>query len=103
MGFIYPAKDYEDYLKAIDEKYSTTTISDTEIVWNLFPVYREELSAIATVYCYFDRKTFGEQYVDQYLPHKAKKISAIRNQSKVGSETYTNHLNDEKLKYNTVW
>ena len=103
MGFIYPAKDYEDYLKAIGAKDDTTSISDTEIIWNLFPVYKEELSAIATVYCYFDRSVFSNVAVDQYLPHKAGSINAIRNESKAGSETYTDRLNDPTLKYDAVW
>ncbi len=101
MGFIYPAADYADYLRAINAKNDTDTISDKEIIWNLFPVYKEELSAIATVYCYFDRKTFGDKYVDQYLPHNAGSISAIRNKEKP-DDTYTERLNDPTLNYKDV-
>ena len=112
MGFIYPAQDYEDYLKAIGAKASNATISPTEIVWNLFPVYKEELSAIATVYCYFGREAFESTNVDQYLAHKSKDVGSIRNTTKEGSvystgdptgDKYRNRLNDPKLNYNNYW
>ena len=113
MGFIYPAKDYEDYARAIGIK---DTFNDNTILWNLFPVFKEELSAIATVYCYFDRtdNRFDENNVDKYLAHKVKDISSIRNMQKEGDvydgtkqdptgDAYRAHLNDPALGYSNVW
>lgn len=102
MGFIYPAKDYKAYAKAI--KPNLAEPNDNEIYWNLFPVYKEELSAIATVYCYFNRtdESHSNMFVDQYLAHKAGSIANIRNMEKKGS-TYDKELNDPDLRYNNYW
>lgn len=97
MGFIYPALNYESYARAIGAISSSTTISGNTIIWNLFPVRKEELSAIATIYCYFDRKNFSSTYVDQYLPHK-QSMGNIRYQEKS-----TNIYNDPNLNYTGVW
>ncbi len=111
MGFIYPAADYADYLKAIGAKNDTDTISDQEIIWNLFPVYKEELSAIATVYCYFDRQFFEGTNTDKYLPHKATSIDNIRYKTKSSAtqnvdgknDNYLDRLNDPNLGYRNYW
>ena len=100
MGFIYPADDYRDYYNAAFNQ--TTTGNSSEIFWNLFPVYKQELSAIATVYCYFDRTNttkFSSDYVDSYLPHDVG-LNEIRNESK---GTTSPDYNDPALTYTTVW
>lgn len=121
MGFIYPAQDYADYIceAGLKSGYSLSAdsitkckkdIKDTDIVWNLFPVYKEELSAIATVYCYFNRTAiadadkieFEDKYVDKYLPHQAGSMGAIRNKTKP-DDAYTKRLNDPTLNYDAVW
>lgn len=100
MGFIYPADDYRDYYNAAFNQ--TTTGNSSEIFWNLFPVYKQELSAIATVYCYFDRTNttkFSSDYVDSYLPHDVG-LNEIRNESKGATSP---DYNDPALIYTTVW
>ncbi len=54
MGYIYPVAQYSDF---ISEKYGSID-DEGGIIWNLFPVYNSELSAIVTVYCYFNREAF---------------------------------------------
>lgn len=100
MGFIYPADDYREYYNAAFKQ--TTTSNSSEIFWNLFPVYKQELSAIATVYCYFDRTNttkFSSKYVDSYLPHDVG-LNEIRNESKGATSP---DYNDPALTYTTVW
>lgn len=103
MGFIYPADDYREYYNAAFGQ--STTNNSSEIFWNLFPVYKQELSAIATVYCYFDRSNatanFNNAYVDDYLPHEVD-IENIRNENKSGASNKDN-LNDSLLPYNSLW
>ena len=99
MGFIYPAQTYEAYAKAIGAIASGTTVNSNMIIWNLFPVRKEELSAIATIYCYFDRGNFSSTYVDQYLPHATTTMGNIRYQEKGTTPTY----NDPNLNYTGVW
>ncbi len=99
MGFIYPAQQYNSYTGG-------HYVAD-DIIWNLFPVYQQELSAIATIYCYFDRKNFNEKYVDHYLPHEAK-VGSIRygesspksGKLKLNDPTLSN---DPTLRYDTMW
>lgn len=126
MGFIYPADDYRLYYNEailkktncegkINQTCSQAEIdagtcdsckkNPSEILWNLFPVYKQELSAITTVYCYFDRtntSNFNENYVDNYLPHAIDKIGDIRNQDKTNASN-RGKLNDPALQYNTLW
>lgn len=103
MGFIYPADDYREYYNAAFGQ--STTNNSSEIFWNLFPVYKQELSAIATVYCYFDRSNatanFNNAYVDDYLPHEVD-IGNIRNENKSDASNKDN-LNDSLLPYNSLW
>lgn len=126
MGFIYPADDYRAYYNAarrgkicsdteLNTPCSCENSSDknckcanpcntysSEILWNLFPVYKQELSAIATVYCYFDRTNttkFSSDYVDSYLPHDVS-LNEIRNESKGATSP---DYNDPALTYTTVW
>lgn len=103
MGFIYPADNYREYYNAAFGQ--STTNNSSEIFWNLFPVYKQELSAIATVYCYFDRSNatanFNNAYVDDYLPHEVD-IGNIRNENKSGASNKDN-LNDSLLPYNSLW
>ena len=129
MGFIYPADDYRAYYNAARRgKICTDTELNTpcpcenssdknckcanpcnkyssEILWNLFPVYKQELSAIATVYCYFDRTNanagFNKAYVDDYLPHEVK-LGELRNEDKSDASNKKN-LNDILLPYNSLW
>lgn len=71
MGFIYRPSQYQQLLS--DLGYS---VSSTDIYWNVFPVYAQDLAAVTNVYCYFDRHpltsgssrswTWGSSPVYQY-------------------------------------
>ena len=105
MGFIYPAKDYANYAEAAGKMSSTDasgTLND-KVIWNLFPVHEGELSAIATIYCYFDREDgrFSDNYVDRYLPHKVS-LDKIRDQTKPSDGSSPNY-DDPNLNYNAPW
>ncbi len=52
MGFMYPYTYYKKYMDDLGLGLS----GNDAIAWNLFPVFRKQLEAYATVYCYFDRK-----------------------------------------------
>lgn len=65
MGFMYPYTYYKKYMDDLGLGLS----GNDAIAWNLFPVFRKQLEAYATVYCYFDRKgglgtTFDSNLVD---------------------------------------
>lgn len=106
MGFMYP---YTYYKKYMDEVVPGLSGNDA-IAWNLFPVFRKQLEAYATVYCYFDRKgglgtTFSSDIVDttydQLTNFRAPQSGkAISNGTESG---YTNRLNDPNLKYTEPW
>ena len=99
MGFIYPALQYEKYARAIGAISSGTSVGSNTIIWNLFPVRKEELSAIATIYCYFDRSNFTGNYVDPYMPHKITTMGNFRKTEKPDGPNY----NDPNLNYTGVW
>ena len=101
MGFIYPAQTYAEYASAIGKL--TKTPGPNTIIWNLFPVRKEELSAIATIYCYFDRYAFNDKYVDRYLPHE-QEMGKIRHHDKPNKDEYDDLYNDPNLSYKgAVW
>ncbi|MBE6444439.1 MAG: hypothetical protein E7019_00055 [Alphaproteobacteria bacterium] len=101
MGFLYNGSDYEEYLGAVGQNAADF---EDKIVWNLFPVYNQEMTAIANVYCYFERRSMSDpdwewntNYVDNY-----DQISNFR----LGFERdndYSDRLNDPALGYDEVW
>ncbi len=58
MGFVYPAAYYSDLLTNMGY-----TIDEDQIHWNVFPVYAGDMAAVATVYCIFDRKGAGTDWI----------------------------------------
>ena len=104
MGFIYPYLTYKDYITKAGLTPDKVVNEDTAVLWNLFPVYKGELSAIATIYCYFDREAVKGPYVDSYLPHKAESLGEIRDTEKPnygnGKEIF---YDDPNLNYNAPW
>ncbi len=104
MGFIYPYLTYKDYITKAGLAPDKVVNEDTAVLWNLFPVYKGELSAIATIYCYFDREAVKGPYVDPYLPHKAESLGEIRDTEKPnygnGKEIF---YDDPNLDYNAPW
>lgn len=102
LGFIYPYVYYEDYINANKHRLQFphgNINKDMVVIWNLFPMYRKELEAYATVYCYFDRKdtTYDNRYVDPY-----DQIGSYR-QGYGKDPTYEKRLNDPTLKYTDPW
>ena len=71
MGFVYRPTQYRQLLEDLGQ-----TTSTTDIYWNVFPVYAQDMAAVANVYCYFDRHpltsgtsrkwTWGNSPVYQY-------------------------------------
>ena len=107
MGFIYPYNYYKDFLS---ENAGFVNFrddqDDTRVYWNLYPVYKKELEAYATVYCYFDRNArdaagndlYSDDYVDKY-----DQLNSPRNSYDKGDTDYTKRLNDPALNYNDPW
>lgn len=96
MGFMYPYSYYKDYLGHLG--LTPAGANDKTIVWNLFPVFKQQLEAYATVYCYFDRSSFKNEYVGDYDQLTNKRAVYTK-----GNATFTNRLNDETLPYTDPW
>lgn len=107
MGFMYPYTYYKQYM---DDLHLGLSGNDA-IAWNLFPVFRKQLEAYATVYCYFDRKGgLGTKFDANLVDTTYDQLSNFRNpmSGKAASSTgndsgYTNRLNDPNLKYTEPW
>ena len=105
MGFLYYADEYEEYLKAVSNKFSDLA---GKVVWNLFPVYNEEMTAIADVYCYFERRSLSNPSWGwkNTLVHNYDQMTNFRKgfdkESRDGDD-YVDRLNDPALKYNDPW
>ncbi len=100
MGFLYYGDQYSEYLQGVGASgYSG------KVIWNLFPVYNEEMSAIANVYCYFERDnttsyprwTWERNYIGTY-----DQLNSFRSGYEKDSG-YTNRLNDPTLGYTEAW
>ncbi len=98
MGFMYPYSYYKDYLTHLGIGHGSVA-EDKAIIWNLFPVFKQQLEAYATVYCYFDRTNFNTTYVGDYDQLLNKR--AVYN--KANTSSYTTRLNDPKLNYTDPW
>lgn len=99
MGFLYYGDQYADYLA----KVKPGTSFSGKVIWNLFPVYNEEMSAIANVYCYFERDnvagqwTWKREYIGDY-----DQLNSFRSGYEKDSN-YKNRLNDPALSYTEAW
>ena len=103
MGFLYYANDYQEYLKSLGQNLKDV------VIWNLFPVYNEEMTAIANVYCYFERRDMDNpdwkwktHLVDGGSSGYDQLTNFRRGYNKNNSD-YTDRLNDPVLKYDEVW
>lgn len=98
MGFLYYGDQYSEYL----DKVGFSGYKN-KVIWNLFPVYNEEMSAIANVYCYFERDnvsgrwTWNRDYIGTY-----DQLNSFRSGYEKDS-SYKNRLNDPALEYNEAW
>ena len=105
MGFLYRSNDYEDYLRKI-EKWGTTAgkVGANKIIWNLFPVYKEELTAISEVYCYFERRKEFNAWNKALVDTTYDQLTSFRGDNKKDDTNgYVTRLNDTKLKYTDPW
>ena len=101
MGFLYSGSMYQEYLSALGTNTSTT---NGKIVWNLFPVYYQELSAVADTYCYFERDTAYVGWQNSNLIDTSyDQILHYRSGYNAKPSGYVNRLNDPNLKYKDPW
>lgn len=102
MGFLYHGTDYHDYLAGVGGGNL-----DGKIVWNLFPVYNEELTAIANVYCYFERRAVsGEtfRWNSDLVDTGYNQLTNFRTlTSDKDGGSYQKRLDDPALGYNEPW
>ncbi|MBO5442483.1 MAG: hypothetical protein J6A33_01695 [Alphaproteobacteria bacterium] len=98
MGFMYPFSYYKDYATHLGFSHGSVA-EDRAIIWNLFPVFKQQLEAYATVYCYFDRDSFNDAYVSDYDQLVNKRTPY----NKADTGGYVGRLNDPKLPYTDPW
>ena len=115
MGFVYRPTQYRQLLEDLGQSISTT-----DIYWNIFPVYAQDMAAIANVYCYFDRHplttgnsrkwTWGSSPVYQYDQLNNYRLgydkgaSGDANAWGTGkSEDDGSYINDPTLGYDDAW
>lgn len=113
LGFIYPHNYYKDFLAGMGSgKSGFETINDdanSKVYWNLYPVYKKELEAYATVYCYFARKgkdnsgNSVEIYDPSYVDVNYDQLKNARTYYDKGNTDYKKRLNDPALKYTDPW
>ena len=108
MGFLYYGDNYEKWLKKVSpgENYSG------KVVWNLFPVYNQEMAAIANVYCYFERRDMKTAPIWKWNPKFVDggdsgsgydQLTNFRSGFLKDNTEYNERLNDPALGYDEVW
>ena len=108
MGFLYYGDNYEKWLKKVSpgENYSG------KVVWNLFPVYNQEMAAIANVYCYFERRDMKTAPVWKWNTELVDggdsgsgydQLTNFRSGFLKNNTEYNKRLNDPALGYKEVW
>ena len=104
MGFLYYAQDYKEYLTELGQG---SLASQNVVVWNLFPVYNEEMTAIANVYCYFERRDIFEtpawSWDSNYVDTGYDQLTNFRFGFEKDNNAYNERLNDPALEYDEVW
>jgi len=114
MGFLYFADDYEAYLvKALRSQDKFDDELKGRIAWNLFPVFNEEMAAIANVYCYFERRDMSSAPAWAWNPAIVDgsarggvgydQLTNFRFGFQKNNPAYTERLNDPALGYKEVW
>lgn len=106
MGFLYSGSMYQEYITAIKSETAATSLKNM-IVWNLFPVYYQELSAVADTYCYFERDNtyvkWDENGGTNLIDTEYDQISNYRKGYDNKPSGYVNRLNDPNLEYRDPW
>lgn len=104
MGFLYYAQDYKEYLTELGQG---SLAAQNVVVWNLFPVYNEEMTAIANVYCYFERRDISEtpswSWDGDYVDTGYDQLTKFRFGFQKNNSNYYKRLNDPALDYDEVW
>ena len=118
MGFVYPETLYGTVISALtgaNIANDESSVSNTRVYWNVFPVRARSMEAYATVYCYFDRTNIfnsgnNPKYVDQYdqmknfRPVYQKEGAGTYNGDTPGNNSnYIERLNDPHLRYKDPW
>ncbi len=117
MGFLYHGSDYQDYLTDVAGSATANSLRG-KIVWNLFPVYNEEMTAISNVYCYFERRVMSnpdwswksdlvDTGYDQIANFRSGYAKTGRSTGGAGynsgDSSYRDRLNDPALGYDDPW
>ncbi|MBE6453742.1 MAG: hypothetical protein E7017_02510 [Alphaproteobacteria bacterium] len=109
MGFIYRPKQYKDVLVGTGS-YTAAQVEGMDsdvILWNLFPVYAQDMAAVINVYCYFERNpsnngsrswTWGEAPA----VYKYDQLNNYHDGHKK-DDTWSSQVNDPKLGYKDAW
>ena len=98
MGFLYDSGVYSEYLSAAGISYTSG-----HFIWNLFPVYYQELTAVADVYCYFERRYGKANWNNNLVDTGYNQLSNTYQTEKSKKSDYYKRLNDPNLKYQEQW
>ncbi len=114
MGFIYPSTVWDKNINGA--AVSTAADGDEFVYWNLFPVKYKELEGYATVYCYFDRKSYGQYDAKKFVDTTYDQLKDMEDHESVltgrlkgttsdseSSKAYLERLDDPALKYESPW
>ncbi len=107
MGFLYNGSDYSDYLEGVGTA-SAASSAQGKIVWNLFPVFNQEMAAIADTYCYFERSNGyvewnGSGGNNNEIDTQYDQLENFRSGFGGKPTGYVDRLNDPTLKYTDPW
>ena len=107
MGFLYNGSDYTDYLEGVGDA-SVANNAQGKIVWNLFPVFNQEMAAIADTYCYFERSNGyvewnGSGGNNNEIDTEYDQLENFRSGFDGKPSGYVDRLNDPTLKYTDPW
>lgn len=111
MGFLYHGSLYSKYIMGADP---TAEDPRGKVVWNIFPVYNQELTAISNVYCYFERKSnnnsgqygsgnTGVSWDSNLVDTTYDQLEHFRSPTDDKDANYVNRLNDPTLGYTDPW
>lgn len=108
MGFIYRPTQYNTLLKELG---ANNVDANTNVYWNIFPVYAGDMAAVANVYCYFERNTSDTgtswQWGDSTSTYKSPVYHYDQlNDYKHGfakDADWNEAVNDPDLGYNDAW
>ena len=107
MGFIYRPSDYAQLLEDIG-----VDTNNEDIVWNIFPVYAQEMASIATTYCAFVRNPEGNgnwRWGSNASGSPVLEYDQLNTTSYIDpivgrkNDDWINNVNDPSLPYYDAW